>query len=914
MKKNKNFIIAFVASVFVHVQALEHISGIQGTVQKPFPYPLGAAVYNSTVRGFIVGAATNPVTPYEGQAVSIAYNGSQAFTGITPERLTVNNVADQPNPLYGKAVAYMSLLDGTPLVVTKDVPTVINVMRGYATSAPQVLQSDPLPDASGNPCSSIAGVNSFNENKAFIAAVRPQGGGAFGDPGSALVLGLLNRHEEAVGKGKRIWFSLDVGDKEPITTASAFLKIGQPLTSINNDAVQKPPVITVSEDLNLFFTGLMVTSSADPSSGARSIFVKLGNMIVPDAAITADSIIGGKGAAISLAVYSLGVLFTSTGLHYLIVGGGVIHNPDTTARSMWALPLCNNGVLAAKTAQPVSIYSEGGYLLGRALVPAATVAGDLFSPTDADIHKARIGGSVELPGDIVATYLEKDAVFVAIGSDGANERGGLFYSQAIFTPQGTIQGWTNWQRAGGLVASVTWFALDHSDANWWLVPGAPNSDHFLVERTAWGGGSGFEQTIDSYFVLQDRGIQNVVDFPLTNAAFSQQPGQRLSLFAALGFKKMVCAQSGSDQGVLFTPATQLTTPSFLTDGSTADVVIDTDHLVISGGALDELNSIYSCALVTDATDSWFVAGANGGLAVLMDSAGHGWGAGSLQKNFVGLPATLRFQVLGTFKNVRALRVDGSYLYVLTTTQLRRISCSSQVFAAASSTQPLGTLIAEAGTGVFSSIASFSDVIISGSLALLASDGGLFRTGNACDTQAATDQDEVGWTKIILPESSGPVTRLWVVSPTGDAADFFESLSGGNVYVLAGFVGQHKTQLYRLSVSPPVGPISDTTVQLFYDHFMMKVNPTFYVSRGDYRNFFATDGASFFMSRSAYYPQGPRSGLVELLPADLRTRLPLVSRSPLPLIRTTTLEDLGPIIKRSATGNWVVSGKTLRVSE
>ncbi len=920
--KYKSFIFLFVSTLIASTLLRADITiSADKSSTIPFPFTIKPYAYNSTntpdggdLRQFFVGASQAPTGEFRDRSISVVRPSTTFFVGITPEKTTLDGSVDQPNPLYGSIIDQLTLLSNAPLVVSAVNNRKLYAVRDYMVGS-QVISSAELTDFANLPCNGIIALGGLCTGTTFLAAVLPNGGGAFGTANSALVVGDI----QLPTKDNKT-YKLNIGSKAAVDINSPALMIDNPLNAILTTA----PIIYPCEFTREFYTGLSVQTNGILGSGARCIIYGLNNKIAPDAAITDDSIVGGRtilaGTPVDVCAHQVSVLFTSTYLTYLVIVGGV-GNPATTTKNVYALPLVAAGdfagQLANKNAPPANVYPNNatgfvltGRLLGRAFLTPATVAGTLFSPTDADIYRARVGGNnpALLPGDISSIFVEKDTVFVTVAANSANEPGGIFASQAIFEPNGRIVGFTDWRRAAGPQEPIVATILDNVTGSFTFLPGDnPNTLH-TVRRTLWGC-STFYQNLENLFKDITTGIQYTVDFPRTNASFSQIAGNRLSLLCSTGYKCVALAQSGSDDGVLFKGATGLSNTFISTTGSTVGFTGAADSILFSGGVLDEMGALIAADIVSTATNNWLFVGGNGGLVVLMAANGAGWPV-PLTKNFNNLPATLTFKKIGGLRNVRKIIADtnNDLLYVLTTDQLVRFDVTDPNFPGSTGTllASFDTLPKEVGTFM-----SFSDVAISGPVALLAGDNGLLRVGNNHDISTATSTANVAWTTVTLPEGVGPVTRLFVISATGRDIDFATDIRGGNIYLLNACVSLHQTRMYRIAIAGNTVAINNYTVQLFADHFYQDVNPTFFYDRGDYRNFVASDGAMIFMSRSFYYPFRIPALLESLDPA-LRTSV-LVNRTSTQIVSPNTAV-MGPILRRSATGSWMVSGGHLYAND
>lgn len=925
------------------------ISGQQGTIGQPFPFTVRATAYDRKDTTLFIGAHEPIVNDDDKrQAISVVSGEERAVTGITPEKIRLNNSStEQDNPLYGKQIDFIALSsfidDFAPktdlFVVAHDQNTQVNLIRNYRSAvAHTVFQSSPL-QAGDGVTSGIVGLAALPGQRIaegviarhiFFAAVRPHAG-AFGPVGSGIVTGLLNvvdvgNKEE--GKETTIWnYSLDQLLFTPLDVTSPALKITANLASIDNDAQGKEVVMRSYADT--VYSGLFVTGGPAVGNGARSVTVSGSNAIAPDAAIENDSIIGGRTTVLNenvqVSAHFLDVLTTSTRLAYLVVVGGV-GSPADTAQSVYALPLDISGALAKKTAVPQSEYvGSWQWLNARYFDDPAVAPGDLFSPSAPDVYKARVGGSVSLPGDIVALFAEKDAVFVAIGADGVNEKAGVFYSQALFDPAGAIQGWTDWQRATGSTTPTFGLAYDNKRGTFWMLPGTDANALTVLQKTAWNTfvASPFTQSLQESFAPCKTGVQGLFDFNKDNAAFSQTLGTRISALVATGYKKVVLMESGADVGVLFSPTQYITTAFEATGGSLDGFVAPAQKIEMTGGIIGSLGPIIAADIVSDGVSSWLVVGGSFGAAVLANPDGSGWPVGALEKGFVNLPSTLVWKKLGSFEQVRKIIADEGNVYILTSAELRRIAASADVFADATEQ---GVLLATA-RGLLSSFVgengSFSDLAISGKFGLLATSAGLFRVGNGSDISQSPSSILTHWEHFSLPESSGPVTRLVVISPTGQPTDFAKDERGGNVYILNACVATAQARIYRVSIEGLVGgaDISDSTIQLFQDMFV-KDHVSLYLNRGDYRNYMATDGALLMMTRSTYAPgNSPQyetiQSFMEIISPTLKAgvrKAALGSMTVSAGSKDYPSYHMGPVIKRSATGSWMLGGTFLMVGE
>ncbi|HBY05409.1 MAG: hypothetical protein UV38_C0003G0112 [candidate division TM6 bacterium GW2011_GWE2_42_60] len=885
------------------VKATIQLAAIKDTAVS-FPFAIQQYAYNKESRYFFVGAHEAPAEKYKDASVSTIGPNNTYFVGLTPEKITLNAEKDQANPLYGAVISQLSLLESCPLIVTQAEGTKLYSIRSFSSNSTiNLISSEELLDANHEVCNGIFALAGIANRSSFLAVVKPHGGN-FGQINSAFVPGSVQK----TGNDLAPNYVLKTAESVPLNVSSDALKIGNDLTSIDNQTAGIPVTLYGSETLGVFYSGYAVTSANDPMSGARSVIYGAGSKITPDDVLAPDSIIGGNpaGAQAQFCTHHIATMSASTGLDYLVVVGGK-GDPTTTKQDVYALPLIgtgeNAGTLAKKTAIPFNFYNAtlNNRLIGRAFVTAPTGIGDLFSPTDLDIYKAKVGGEGTLPGDIKKLFVEKDTVFVSVFEDNilAHEHGGIFASQALFQANGCIMGWTDWHRVAGSMSPQYGLVLDNVLGQFTLLNGATADSLTAVERTQWGTNT-FENSVNMLSSQVKSGFQFLADFPRSLNAFDQTLGNRVSLVCATGYRAVALIQSGYDD-TYFEAQKSLNHTALATDASTRNGIdLNTDSILFTGGVLDDLNGIIAAEIISDATHSWLVVGGNGGIAVLANEDGAGWAVGQLGPNFENLPLNLFFQKVGSFKNVRKLIAQDDQLFVLTTDALYRFTASATVFTG----EPEVELLASVPSLSLPTDTSFSDLALSGRLALLATSRGLFRVGNGRSIMHDTEHN-LAWTQITLPEGAGSVARFFVVSPTDKAIDFATTERGGNIYILNACVSLNQARVYRLSILGMQDPISDYTATLFKDHFFEDVNPTFYYDRGSYRNYIATDGAMFFMSRSSFYPV-QLNGTFEAINPVIHTGIIPVAGAPRTLISSRSL-SMGPLFLRSANGSWMIGG-------
>lgn len=896
-----------------------------GEQAEPFPFAIGKVYYNAQTHSLFVGAGTTPGDDYRTMSVSWADPTGTSFTGITPEKVILNDVANQTDPLYGATINQLSFTKKMPLIVTNEQQNVLYAMFGYGSgSNTKIYQSDPVLDANDAVSQGIIALDGKTADAAFSYVALPSIGN-FGDSGSLVgICSLVSIPDPLDTKKTKLVFRTQLSGR--VEKSSDALKIGSDLVSMGNTvALHHAESFEPYADEELIassfvhiYTGISGIGGALGTDGIRGVMLNMGTAITPNTALESNSIVGGIGANTEVHINCIEVLYTSTQLHYLVVAGGV-GTVEDTSRTVYALPLHWSGALAKKNAIPITKYTEFDRFWFRYFNDIAINQGDLFSPNEiSDIHKARVGGDKSLPGPIKTMFTSKDTVFVTIDTDNVPEFGGIFCSQALFDAIGRIQGWTNWHRVNGFTTPTPSAAVDNMTGNVWSAIRDSHNVLNTIIRSKWDSAGTFVTAVHDLFSDQEPGIQGLMDFPYQHPSFNQTTTDQISIIVATGYNRISLIQSGGYNTAtgFLSPTMALEHPHKNTTGGIGVFPANTDSITISGGMLSNMGGIVTADIVSDSTYSWLVVGGNGGVAILARPDGSGWTSGSLGTYFSGLPTDAAFKIIGNFINVRKIVADGANLYILTETECRRFVVSQANIAAATAGTQIGTLLASSSSlnAIFGLNATLSDMVISAPVGLIGTSRGLVRVGNG-HSVAIDDYSTLNWQLISLPESVGPISRFYVISQTGMQNEWATKPSGGNLYVLNSAVGSAQARVYRFAVTGSTTSITDETVVLFADHFIKSVNPSFYVSRGDYRNNLAYDGNIFYFMRSHFHPYPPQDGhaLVEALSPTLRTGIPFVEQNARRVVSSNSTA-MGPLVLRSAQGCMITGGSNMYTNE
>jgi len=533
------------------------------------------------------------------------------------------------------------------------------------------------------------------------------------------------------------------------------------------------------------------------------------------------------------------------------------------------------------------------------------VVGTIGAQEQVSLHKVR--------AMLTSTSLQ---YVIVLGGNGtpANTKRSVFALPVVNNHYGRIKAWTDWKRVSGSVEDKVFGAvLEPPTANMILLTGDDQNSINTVKRTTWGNGDNeglgpLGIVFGEAFPCNRGGIHGLFDMPLSTTGLND-----ISLLVATGCQTVSLAQTSTSNGG-FEPMVGniFETNRQLFSNGIIDQALPTGAnalcvLTISGGALNNLGFINAAEIASAGGSAWLFVGGAGGLAVLTRDDGIGWeDPPGLGQGFSGLHVGTKFKLIGSYKNVRKLVYDDNFLYVLTDIKLDRIDLVNSAF---STGDLVVTTVAAVGLmpGV-SNYSTFFDVIISNKFALLATTDGLFRIANGKDIRSAHSGD---WSKITIPEGSGPVIQLFAISKTGKEQDS-ACFDGGNIYALVAFIGKNRAQANRFSTqSVDRAEITDETIQPLPDLFVQNI-PSYFVSFGQFRDWIVSDGALFLHEINRNLCEDPviyalrvaRSGIRFL--ADKNPALPL------------TLHDacfLLPVLRNSATGSWLLAGNDgLRINE
>ncbi|KKR97258.1 MAG: hypothetical protein UU47_C0001G0031 [candidate division TM6 bacterium GW2011_GWE2_41_16] len=743
-------------------------------ITHPAPiYNMGFLQINQVTHNVFVGASGANAGTY---ALAAANASSDFLTPLAPQTAIVNGAANTANPVYNNTFLFLDFLNQRPCGVLND-PVYQNKLICYTqyanASTAALAVSAALKDAGGIlDADSVVAFTSMQyvlmDNSARMFVLLKPTSGAFGTGDSAFAVA----HFDLTGTNPQIVVDVTVGfnGASPNNLAD-LLKIGASVVTIHNDVPSGDPApvlfINSFPAIAPWYAGFNVTGT----TGALSIFQNARSIIADPAAIVGNKIVGSNASPVNIAALHLSSIHGQTGVDYLLVNGGVYAtgNIDAVKNCLYALPLVNDplatatigvttvpvyGMLAKKTAVPVKgVMSD-----------AATVAADLYDDNDTT---AMVGNDVA-PGIINDVWVVNDTVFVNV-SEGIFTQAGVFSSQPVYAPNGSIGGWTSWTRVAVPAAALVKCVLDISDGSNWYISAAGNE----LYQTQWQMVS---SAITDAFSSTKGGVQGFYDIS------GYAPTGTISVLVSVGSNRCVLLQTGaSDAGGKFGPVSDQSIIFNATNGSFSGLLAPVDGIVVSGGVLTD-NKLTSAQVVLapagDPTDSYLLVSGSDGCAILCSDAGGGWPITGLTKNFANMPDTLSFRRLTNLKFVRHLTTDGVYVYLACYDKVARVRLDSAQFLRGENAEY--EVVTRFGNNVY-----ISDFVADQTRMIVATNAGLFYS----------DNQGQNWTVVDLPFSAGAVSRIeTVINPLSELGHF---LDGANLYVLSGDIGRSQAREYVL---------------------------------------------------------------------------------------------------------------------
>lgn len=701
----------------------------------------------------------------------------------------------------------------------------------------------------------------------------------------------------------------------PITQAAS---INDGLASINGSSVN----LYWDNEFGRLYIPLQVSTKDTASSdqGAHALLVgylyqdKLViHPVVSAHALNAheNNIIGAVGPNRSVSIHTVRVMHTSSGLAYLIVIGGN-GSAQETESMVHALPLINksyaytnkeeladflqdkeHGTIALEEDVPAVKFYDGKFMRfkGRVLQESNAEAKRLYTDTNQTV---RVGSNTQLPGSICDILVLQDCVYVLVATQDEKK---LFYSQALFQPTGRISSWTCWQPLLGptkdtfalsfepsaincLFLQKNQAGLISSIAKQWVTPeithaSRDNYAKYLITL------------VDQEFDPETGGIHGIFDLGLKDHVTAGQ--NRETFLAFSGYKKLMLVKAKVNELAELPVVTKVFDGSLNTIHTPASACLS-----LEGGALNEIGSITSVAVVNNEYETWLMVGGSGGIAILAKPDGSGWHQyDGIGNNFAHWSSRMTFKKIGNHRLVKKIISDDRGIYILTHNNLERIYLTAHTIK--NNTCKVATLADRKTLKC-----TFYDAVVAGPFALLATSNGLLRVGNNKNIFYAINADDANWTEVEIPygQDSKCISSLFTLSSSANQDDFGRN---GQVYVLNSSIATHCSDVYRFFIKDVYKyGVTDETICLIPD-YSFQDHKTSFINYAGFRNHYLTDGLFHLSAR------GGKNSFLHALPAFVGGKQTPSEKGYFVMVNKNSYKLVQAVAKDYATNNWLVGG-------
>lgn len=770
---------------------------------------------------------TNQFVSYVGSSVfpeATPMTNEEAATVFTYNGTTAAVTLVDPNPIWGKKFHLFNVPSQTPIFVLDDsknkVYSVLDIQR-YATPTtdkPNVTQLLEHDFGVGETTHAIQG---YGKEVIFAAHAT----GAFGSTTSKItellrstfVVSSVTDAQGNVTSEVTLPYFKTIADTE-ISISTDALKGG----SSGNNLVALGSSVALAYTLNNLFIGVDALANAAAGSCATALTFAILNAtsdgflfkeVAPASLLTtgAPTVIS-VGAGNEIRITNITGMVTSTALQYLIVA----RDGGTGPQTIYALPIVSWGTDTGKIADFSKITnvfdSRGGSMTARYFTTEVSSFADI-DPSGVYAAQLLVGGALPLGAgnSIKQLYAVGDSVYAVIGDAyGAGQTPGTFRSQPIYAQDGHIVSWTAWQRVLGSDQQMNYSFVDQKTLSGYYI-GHVTTNFRAINQTTFVSDSNLEPLL-----LQSAlgGVQGMFNFPSTTPGFNNS----ISLLISTVYGAVYVGQTGvvDTYFKILQPMTSANVVSY------------------SGEALNNSKAIIAAELAHNGSNHWlFVAGASGVSVLTDDSNGYTW-TGNLA-SVVGLNAGQTFKTVGDFSFVKKLVWDSTYLYVLTSNELYRISLDPNKFKAIP-TAALNPELILSSSGVGKNATYFLDIIIDSGFCVLGTTNGLYTFGG-----------NQPFTEITIPSGLPAVSQLIAFSSAAEPQRSFKTL--GNILVLNNTFGTQQARINRFT-------ITDSVMVPFNDYLMAQTTseivgiPSSFIKFDNYINNYFTDGS--WNIASSYY--------------------------------------------------------------
>ncbi|MGB8467788.1 MAG: hypothetical protein WCE21_02200 [Candidatus Babeliales bacterium] len=742
-------------------------------------------------------------------------------TGLAHEKITLNRIADQPNPFYNAAISHLTLYHKFPLVITKDTPILYGIASLATDKEPmRVLSSAPVADAQAATSAGIVGIAPFfefhkNDTVTYYLLAVKSHDGVWGDNNAGLAVVKVHKTQEE-GKEHEAMSVLDATTGAIDGNCAMGLGAIKEIIDYNGGLAEVVPHEELSLSWEPLFNRVFIPvhvktkSTAASDQGACGLLIaqmqddKLVLYPALDCSLmnsAMNGIIGAVGPNKEVYIRKLFSLYTSTDLPYLIVWGGA-GDAQETAGKVYALPLVNastimpkrmlahaynHGAIAAQDSAIAVRYAGGvrGRFKDRQFINIPQEAEQL---SQADNPACTVGAGYALPGPINDIITIKDCVY---GIVSCNQEQHVYYSRPLFNTEGAIAAWTPWKRCGYEHTHVRGVSLFDRSPEPIFFSSSPETlwmqrvTHWQMAQNDESSYKTVQNFIEQEFSERAGGLQALQCYAGdTPGLGGQQPAALLALLGK-GRCAFVCigaAQEGVMRSTLGTQQEQ--------------------YLLWHDDALRTVGHLTTSAVVHDDTQAWLAVGGVHGLAVCADIDGNGW---SLSEGFMASSERYKnnqFVRVGTFEHIKELVVQGEQLFVLTRHALFRVHTHGSleqwsIDCISKSDEHTG---------------NFMQLIIHGPLAIIGTTQGIYRTVNTVDVRTAN----VAELCVVPVPRRVPwmVNQIYALSSARDDAH----IDHRQLYVLGSSPLMQESFLFRLFVRDPrTYGVHDDTVSILQEY-------------------------------------------------------------------------------------------------
>lgn len=808
-----------------------------------------------------------PMTNQEGATI-YTYNGTTA------------SVTSAPNPIWGATFSLFDVPMQTPIFVLTSalntIYTVVDIQR-YETQTAEQQNVTKLIQYDFSAGEQIHALQGYGKDIIFAAHAT----GAFGSNPSKITE--LYKSSYSVNATETIPYFTTIADTTIDVSTDAL--IGG--ASGNNLAALGSSVTLNYALLNLFI-GLDTTANAAAGSCATALTFAILNTtlngfvfqeIAPASILTTGiNTVISASAGNRVRITNIAGMGTSTGLQYLIVARDAGTGPQT----IYALPIITTGPSAGKIAdfsQITNIFSsKAGLMSSRQFTTEVSSVTDI-DPAGIYANQLLVGGSLPLnaPNSIQKLYTVGDSVYVVIGDAyAAGQQPGTFRSQPIYAQDGHIVAWTAWSRVLGSDAQMNYSFVDRKTLSGYYIAHV-TTNFRAINQTTFVADSNLSPILSQSAL---GGVQGLFNFPSTTPGFNNA----ISLLISTAYGAAFIGQTGAINGGVFKIQTM----------TSADVVS------YVGSNINNQQALIAAELAHNGANHWLFVGGTTGVSVLTDdAAGYTW-TGNLA-NVAALNAGQTFKTVGNFSFVKKLVWDSTYLYILTSTELYRISLDPNKFKAVPTT-PLNAELLLSTSTISKAATYFLDIIIDTGFCVIGTTNGLY-TLDGQDLQ-----------KITIPSGLPAASQLIAFSSANEPQRSFKSL--GNIIVLNNTFGTQQARINRFAITNGIiTPFNDFLIAALTSSTIGI--PSSFIKFDNYINNYFTDGS--WNIASSYYlgPNQPIGSLstpsVLQLYTGIRTGLsssqmilPMFSGyAPLGFINGV---NLAGFIRESTSGSVITYGK------